>query len=123
VAIVRLRVLELPTLPDLVDGSYRVPFVLILDDTGALSREYAEQFNVAARGVGAEGCIVLPSRVELERTDHDDWPHYTSTYCIHGRHGDCRLTCKVCSAPCQCSCHDTNPAAEPDPSRVNELGS
>jgi hypothetical protein len=31
--------------------------------------------------------------------------HYVSTYCIHGAHSDCRLTCKLCGAPCRCSCH------------------
>jgi hypothetical protein len=30
---------------------------------------------------------------------------YVSTYCQHDRHGDCRLTCKVCQAPCLCPCH------------------
>lgn len=29
---------------------------------------------------------------------------YISTYCQHTLHGDCRLTCKVCSAPCLCPC-------------------
>ena len=33
------------------------------------------------------------------------YPHYFSTYCQHGDHEDCRLTCKTCSAPCLCSCH------------------
>ncbi|MGH3447219.1 MAG: hypothetical protein ACRDQA_22715 [Nocardioidaceae bacterium] len=32
-------------------------------------------------------------------------PHYTSTYCMHGQHGRCRLTCKVCGSPCRCDCH------------------
>jgi hypothetical protein len=36
---------------------------------------------------------------------------YTSTYCAHGDHGACRLTCKTCSAGCGCSCH----ATETDP--------
>lgn len=31
--------------------------------------------------------------------------HYTSTYCLHGKHVQCRLTCKHCQAPCRCSCH------------------
>jgi hypothetical protein len=31
--------------------------------------------------------------------------HYYSTYCIHGQHADCRLTCKVCASPCRCKCH------------------
>jgi hypothetical protein len=33
------------------------------------------------------------------------WPHYTSTYCIHAHHEDCRETCKVCDEPCLCECH------------------
>lgn len=40
------------------------------------------------------------------------WPHYFSTYCIHGQHGDCRLTCKVCGAACRCDCHTAIPPAE-----------
>lgn len=28
--------------------------------------------------------------------------HYVSTYCIHGNHDACRLTCKTCDAPCRC---------------------
>lgn len=28
--------------------------------------------------------------------------HYVSTYCIHGNHEACRLTCKTCDAPCRC---------------------
>ena len=32
---------------------------------------------------------------------------YVSTYCIHGYHDNCRLTCKVCEARCRCACHDT----------------
>lgn len=33
--------------------------------------------------------------------DHD----YLSTYCYHGNHADCRLTCKTCGASCRCVCH------------------
>jgi hypothetical protein len=44
--------------------------------------------------------------------------HYVSTYCIDGAlepdpekaaalHGSCRLTCKHCGKPCQCSHHAT----------------
>lgn len=33
------------------------------------------------------------------------FPHYLSTYCIHGLHADCRLTCKHCQAACLCGCH------------------
>ena len=33
-------------------------------------------------------------------------PHrYESTYCHHEWHSSCRLTCKVCAAPCVCACH------------------
>lgn len=32
-------------------------------------------------------------------------PHYTSTYCIHDDHQDCRLVCKTCQSPCRCPCH------------------
>lgn len=37
---------------------------------------------------------------------------YQSTYCLHAgldggaAHHDCRLVCKMCSAPCICECHD-----------------
>lgn len=31
--------------------------------------------------------------------------HYVSTACVHGRHDDCRWTCKWCSGTCQCECH------------------
>jgi hypothetical protein len=34
------------------------------------------------------------------------WPHYWSTYCMHGLHADCRLTCKICKSPCRCRCHE-----------------
>ena len=37
------------------------------------------------------------------------WPHYYSTYCIHGRHDECRRTCKTCTAPCLCPCHKDAP--------------
>lgn len=37
---------------------------------------------------------------EIDRT-----PHYTSTYCQHGLHDRCRLTCKTCNAGCRCDCH------------------
>lgn len=30
---------------------------------------------------------------------------YLSTYCFHGQHGDCRLTCKICQTACICACH------------------
>lgn len=31
---------------------------------------------------------------------------YLSTYCLHGGHADCRLTCKLCHVHCVCDCHD-----------------
>jgi hypothetical protein len=38
------------------------------------------------------------------RTLMDGGRHaYISTYCQHGQHDDCRLTCKCCDAPCLCS--------------------
>lgn len=33
------------------------------------------------------------------------YPHYTSTYCIHEQHDQCRLTCKTCERECLCACH------------------
>lgn len=33
-------------------------------------------------------------------------PHYTSTYCIHGLHDECRMTCKTCGAFCLCEAED-----------------
>ena len=45
-----------------------------------------------------------------------DHHNYISTYCQHGRHDDCRLTCKCCDAPCLCSgCLHVVP--EPEPAR------
>ena len=31
---------------------------------------------------------------------------YLSTYCVHGNHEACRLTCKTCEQPCVCGCHE-----------------
>jgi hypothetical protein len=36
---------------------------------------------------------------------HDGQHRYLSTYCLHGDHEACRLTCKLCAAACVCSCH------------------
>lgn len=36
--------------------------------------------------------------------------HYLSTYCLHGNHDDCRLTCKTCEQPCRCPCHQSGEA-------------
>lgn len=48
--------------------------------------------------------------VDLVDVVHPDGTHvYWSTHCRHGHHGLCRLTCKHCSAPCQCPCgHEEN---------------
>lgn len=40
---------------------------------------------------------------------------YLSTACVHGRHGDCRLTCKFCPAGCRCVCHQPAPTREDPP--------
>ena len=40
--------------------------------------------------------------------DPDGLGHtYLSTYCLHSKHTQCRLTCKdeECQAPCVCQCH------------------
>lgn len=37
--------------------------------------------------------------------------HYTSTYCVHGLHGQCRSTCKHCDEPCKCHCHGAETGA------------
>lgn len=35
--------------------------------------------------------------------------HYTSTYCLHGKHVDCRLTCTHdLSELCNCWCHEVD---------------
>jgi DNA-binding XRE family transcriptional regulator len=46
-----------------------------------------------------------PPQPSARRAEWVAWPHYWSTYCIHLRHPDCRLTCKMCDAPCRCPCH------------------
>lgn len=38
---------------------------------------------------------------------------YLSTACFHNVHGECRLECKFCAAPCRCSCHRMTPVREP----------
>lgn len=101
----RLRILELPTQTDVLDDTDLKPTL-----------EQAQGWSTAARGLGAEGLLIFHEEIDLEqlRDRSDEWPHYTSTYCIHDRHGDCRLACKICRAPCRCSCHDTDPIDTPD---------
>lgn len=50
---------------------------------------------------------LIAEKVRVPRST-DFFPHYFSTYCIHGLHGDCRLTCKTCQLPCRCECHAHN---------------
>lgn len=45
---------------------------------------------------------------ETDAVEHTRLGHYLSTYCLHDRHDDCRLVCKVCEAPCRCACHSTD---------------
>jgi hypothetical protein len=48
--------------------------------------------------------------------DENDQHGYMSTYCQHGQHDDCRLTCKCCGAPCVCDrCLHTPTYSEPLP--------
>lgn len=49
----------------------------------------------------------------MDVRDHGWAAHYLSTYCLHDAHDQCRLTCKLCDAPCRCVCHDTPGDAEP----------
>jgi hypothetical protein len=44
--------------------------------------------------------------------DHAMLAHYFSTYCLHADHLNCRLTCKICDAPCRCPCHAEVPASD-----------
>lgn len=59
------------------------------------------------------------SRLQRERKEREQevppvprvhW--YTSTACLHLLHDRCRETCKFCSRPCLCKCHQ--PAMESD---------
>lgn len=43
--------------------------------------------------------------------------HYVSTGCMHGRHDECRWTCKFCHDRCRCPCHDGRPPPELDSNR------
>lgn len=53
------------------------------------------------------------------------FPHYTSTYCMHDVHEECRKFCKLCAGLCRCSCHYWNDSSElidpEEESRVPEL--
>lgn len=57
---------------------------------------------------GNEGPTVRSQFLAHYRQVHvaPEHPHYTSTYCIHDHHDQCRLTCKICADPCKCHCHE-----------------
>lgn len=58
------------------------------------------------RKFGVENVPQSDQRVEpLNQAYLLSYPHYYSTYCIHGIHKGCRLTCKTCKSPCLCACH------------------
>jgi DNA-binding CsgD family transcriptional regulator len=61
--------------------------------------------TVAAVFMLRDGKIVgeHPDAVMKDETTY--YPHYTSTYCIHGDHSHCRMTCKTCGSQCLCQCH------------------
>lgn len=54
------------------------------------------------RALHTAGYQIAPDDPTPEQAAHAG--HYVSTYCQHGRHDACRLHCKVCRAPCRCSC-------------------
>jgi len=54
-----------------------------------------------AKAEAALAVFVKGGAVEVTRAGH-----YVSTYCLHDLHADCRLTCKHCTSPCRCSCHE-----------------
>lgn len=47
-------------------------------------------------------------RLTLLHRNPDGTHGYTSTYCVHGDHDACRLTCKTCVSPCACPKHQDN---------------
>lgn len=69
----------------------------------------AESVAGAADGVAAVMC-----GAEVFQMPYAFYPHYWSTYCVHHRHSECRLTCKTCDAPCLCVCHKVAPPPDPE---------
>lgn len=53
--------------------------------------------------------------------DGNYYKHYTSTYCIHGDHSVCKLTCKTCQSPCLCQCHRNQKLPKAPPSMAQIL--
>jgi hypothetical protein len=53
------------------------------------------------------GALITEALAAMETLRELGWaPHYTSTYCIDERHGDCRRVCTNCGKPCRCACHE-----------------
>lgn len=65
------------------------------DDMGSVLRELREAFT---------RMLPVPNVPTVD--------HYLSTACLHGKHGECRLVCKYCKAPCRCNCHPREDAEE-----------
>jgi hypothetical protein len=42
---------------------------------------------------------------------------YISTYCLHGFHGDCRMSCKVCGMKCHCARRHEKPPSQQEAER------
>jgi hypothetical protein len=56
-------------------------------------------------------CPAIVRYAESQARGHS----YVSTACHHDLHEQCRRTCKFCSTPCLCSCHDASvePSSRP----------
>lgn len=55
-------------------------------------RDTAEHRQAAFAATAPDECVKPTSGVH----------RYVSTACLHGQHGECRLTCKFCKALCGC---------------------
>ncbi len=65
-------------------------------------------FALITLGVFVAGVVCGERRQHgVDAAHHTRLGHYLSTYCLHGNHAACRLTCKICDAPCRCVCHST----------------
>lgn len=84
----------------------------IQDSQDELNRIYCPRCGRTVRQIGRQWMIVewgangikLPPPV-LGMIVGVGWHYYVSTYCLHEKHSDCRLKCKICEAPCRCECH------------------